>query len=146
MSDVERITARNHDRARMEEAFRRMQQRPPRRPRRRSGISLVLYVITGGLLAIGFARSGSARHKPRFHRRVSRFCGGQLRRRVVDGGRMMAYARCCPFCGAYLDPCEICDCQTEEKETAAPRDATSESGTENISTTTLHHKEEKVNV
>ena len=37
----------------------------------------------------------------------------------------MAYARCCPFCGAYLDPCEICDCQTEEKETAAPRDATS---------------------
>ena len=55
MSDVERITARNHDRARMEEAFRRMQQRPPRRPRRRSGISLVLYVITGGLLAIGFA-------------------------------------------------------------------------------------------
>ena len=51
----------------------------------------------------------------------------------------MAYARQCPFCGAYLDPCEICDCQTEEKETAAPRD-------ENISTTTLHHKEEKVNV
>ena len=48
----------------------------------------------------------------------------------------MAYARRCPFCGAYLDPCEICDCQTEEKETAAPRDATSESGTENISTTT----------
>lgn len=59
---------------------------------------------------------------------------------------MMAYARQCPFCGAYLDPCEICDCQTEEKETAAPRDATSESGTEKISTTTLHHKEEKVNV
>lgn len=55
MSDVERITARNHDRARMEEAFRRMQQRPPRRPCRRSGISLVLYVITGGLLAIGFS-------------------------------------------------------------------------------------------
>lgn len=43
---------------------------------------------------------------------------------------MMAYARRCPFCGAYLDPCEICDCQTEEKETAAPRDATSEDGNE----------------
>ncbi len=68
MSDVERITARNHDRARMEEAFRRMRQRarmeeafrrmrqrPPRRPHHRSGISLVLYVITGGLLAIGFS-------------------------------------------------------------------------------------------
>ena len=55
MSDVERITARNHDRARMEEAFRRMQQRPPRRPRRRSGIVQFLYVITGGLLAIAFA-------------------------------------------------------------------------------------------
>lgn len=41
---------------------------------------------------------------------------------------MMAYARCCPFCGAYLDPCEICDCQTEEKEDAAPGIATSEDG------------------
>lgn len=58
----------------------------------------------------------------------------------------MAYARRCPVCGAYLDPCEVCDCQTEEKEAAAPGDATSESGTEKISTHTVHHKEEKVNV
>lgn len=40
---------------------------------------------------------------------------------------MMAYARRCPFCGAYLDPCEICDCQTEEKNTA-PGIATSGGG------------------
>ena len=59
---------------------------------------------------------------------------------------MMAYARCCPFCGAYLDPCEICDCQTEEKETAAPGIATSEDGNEKSDITTLHHKEEKANV
>ena len=62
---------------------------------------------------------------------------------------MMAYARQCPFCGAYLDPCEICDCQTEERNTA-PGIATSEGGTQKmkkvISTTNLHHKEEKVNV
>ena len=69
---------------------------------------------------------------------------------------MMAYARQCPFCGAYLDPCEICDCQTEEKVNAAPGIATSRDGAikrrqkmktkESIPTTTLHHKEEKVNV
>lgn len=68
---------------------------------------------------------------------------------------MMAYARQCPYCGAYLDPCEICDCQMEEKNTA-PGIATSGGGAnERISTmrnknefhtTTLHHKEEKVNV
>lgn len=68
---------------------------------------------------------------------------------------MMAYARQCPFCGAYLDPCEICDCQTEEKNTA-PGIATSGGGANerNLNmklknarpTTTLHHKEEKVNV
>lgn len=40
----------------------------------------------------------------------------------------MAYARQCPFCGAYLDPCEICDCQTEERNTA-PGIATSGGGT-----------------
>ena len=39
MSDVERITARNHDRARMEEAFRRMQQRPPHE----WGVSIISY-------------------------------------------------------------------------------------------------------
>lgn len=49
---------------------------------------------------------------------------------------MMAYARQCPFCGAYLDPCEICDCQMEEKETAAPGIATSEDGNEK---NYLHH-------
>lgn len=41
----------------------------------------------------------------------------------------MAYARQCPYCGAYLDPCEICDCQTEEKNTA-PGIVTSEDGNE----------------
>ena len=63
---------------------------------------------------------------------------------------MMAYARQCPFCGAYLDPCEICDCQTAEKEDAAPGSRDSEDGIyakeKVFSTTNLHHKEEKVNV
>lgn len=30
----------------------------------------------------------------------------------------MSYYRTCPICGAYLDPCERCDCQ-DEKEAAA---------------------------
>ena len=29
----------------------------------------------------------------------------------------MSYYRTCPICGAYLDPCERCDCQ-DEKEAA----------------------------
>lgn len=37
----------------------------------------------------------------------------------------------CPICGAYLDPCETCDC--EEKE-AASSGANTESGIEKIST------------
>ncbi len=55
MLDVERITARNHDRARMEEAMRRMQQRPPQKRRRRSAVVPLLYVIAGGLLVVGIA-------------------------------------------------------------------------------------------
>lgn len=52
----------------------------------------------------------------------------------------MAYARQCPYCGAYLDPCEICDCQTEEKNTA-PGIATSEGGTQknDEQKNSLHH-------
>ena len=30
----------------------------------------------------------------------------------------MSYYRTCPYCGAALDPCEICDCQ--DKKEAAP--------------------------
>lgn len=26
------------------------------------------------------------------------------------------YYRICPDCGAYLDPCEKCDCENETKE------------------------------
>ena len=28
----------------------------------------------------------------------------------------MPYFTTCPYCGAHLDPCELCDCQTENKE------------------------------
>lgn len=35
--------------------------------------------------------------------------------------------RICPECGAYLDPCEACDCQ--EKKKAAPSGTNTESGT-----------------
>lgn len=38
----------------------------------------------------------------------------------------MSYYRPCPYCGASLDPGEICDCQ--EKEEAALRGANTEDG------------------
>lgn len=28
----------------------------------------------------------------------------------------MPYFTTCPYCGAHLDPCELCDCQSENKE------------------------------
>lgn len=34
--------------------------------------------------------------------------------------------RICPYCGAALDPCEICDCQS--KEEAAPAATNNEDG------------------
>ncbi len=36
------------------------------------------------------------------------------------------YGHICEHCGAYLDPCEQCDCGTQEK--AAPGVATTEDG------------------
>ena len=37
---------------------------------------------------------------------------------LARGGETVSYYRTCPICGAYLDPCERCDCQ-DEKEAAA---------------------------
>jgi hypothetical protein len=47
----------------------------------------------------------------------------------------MSYFRCCPFCGANLDPGEVCDC----KEKAAPGEQDREAA-EEISTLQLYHK------
>lgn len=43
------------------------------------------------------------------------------------------YYRVCPACGAYLDPCECCDCA----EKAAPGVATTEDGKGNKSETII---------
>lgn len=31
----------------------------------------------------------------------------------------MSYYRTCPYCGAHLDPGEVCDCQGKEKTPAS---------------------------
>lgn len=28
----------------------------------------------------------------------------------------MPYYTTCPYCGAHLDPCKLCDCQSKNKE------------------------------
>jgi len=39
------------------------------------------------------------------------------------------YGNICPYCGAYLDACERCDC--DEKEETASSGANTESGKQN---------------
>lgn len=34
----------------------------------------------------------------------------------------MAYYRICPYCGAHLDCCEKCDCQSEMAKDTEPPD------------------------
>ena len=46
----------------------------------------------------------------------------------------MQYRRC-PDCGAYLDPCERCDCHGTEKAASGGNDT--ESGKGNISTNNI---------
>ena len=35
----------------------------------------------------------------------------------------MSYYRTCPYCGAALDPCEICDCQKQRSQSEARENA-----------------------
>lgn len=49
--------------------------------------------------------------------------------------------RTCKYCGAALDPGEICDCMKE----AASGDDDTESGTEKISTNNIHENGGNVN-
>ena len=49
--------------------------------------------------------------------------------------------RTCKYCGAALDPGEICDCTKE----AASGDDDTESGTEKISTNNIHNNGGNVN-
>lgn len=38
------------------------------------------------------------------------------------------YYRVCPYCGSYLDPCELCDCQDAEKAASGGNDTESGNG------------------
>ena len=59
----------------------------------------------------------------------------------------MSYYRTCPICGAYLDPCERCDCQDEKEAAASATNTDSgkvETGlTAHISTSSLSDNREE---
>ena len=62
------------------------------------------------------------------------------------GGETVSYYRTCPICGAYLDPCERCDCQ-DEKEAAASATNTDSGRVETglqalLSVSSLHENKE----
>ena len=69
-------------------------------------------------------------------------CAGTCAR----GGETVSYYRTCPICGAYLDPCERCDCQ-DEKEAAASATNTDSGRVETglqalLSVSSLHENKE----
>ena len=55
----------------------------------------------------------------------------------------MAMYHSCPYCGSNLDPGERCDCQDKEK--AASRSSSPESGEQNMHGAILASEGEKIN-